>query len=187
MEAFFASTLVVALAEIGDKTQLLSLLLAARYKRPLPIIAGILVATLANHFAAGAFGAWLSSFFSARVLRWIVGGSLLAIAVWTLKPDKLDGEVRESTRFGLFALTCVVFFVAEIGDKTQIATIVLAAKYQSLVAVVLGTTLGMMIANVPVVIAGGAAARRIPFGLVRMVAALLFAALGMAALFGVGA
>ena len=187
MEAFFASTLVVALAEIGDKTQLLSLLLAARYKRPLPIIAGILVATLANHFAAGAFGAWLSSFFSARVLRWIVGGSLLAIAVWTLKPDKLDGEVRESTRFGLFALTCVVFFVAEIGDKTQIATIVLAAKYQSLVAVVLGTTLGMMIANVPVVIAGGAASRRIPFGLVRMVAALLFAALGMAALFGVGA
>ena len=186
MEAFFASTLVVALAEIGDKTQLLSLLLAARYQRPLPIIAGILVATLANHFAAGALGAWISAMIAPDVLRWVVGGSLLAIAAWTLKPDKFDGEVKESTRFGLFALTCVVFFVAEIGDKTQIATIVLAARYQSLVAVVLGTTLGMMIANVPVVIAGGAASRRIPFALVRTIAALLFAALGVAALLGVG-
>lgn len=186
MEAFFASTLVVALAEIGDKTQLLSLLLAARYQRPLPIIAGILVATLANHFAAGALGAWISAMIAPDVLRWVVGGSLLAIAAWTLKPDKFDGEVKESTRFGLFALTCVVFFIAEIGDKTQIATIVLAARYQSLVAVVLGTTLGMMIANVPVVIAGGAASRRIPFALVRTIAALLFAALGVAALLGVG-
>ena len=186
MEAFFASTLVVALAEIGDKTQLLSLLLAARYQRPLPIIAGILVATLANHFAAGALGAWISAMIAPDVLRWVVGGSLLAIAAWTLKPDKFDGEVKESTRFGLFALTCVVFFIAEIGDKTQIATIVLAARYQSLVAVVLGTTLGMMIANVPVVIAGGAASRRIPLALVRTIAALLFAALGVAALLGVG-
>ena len=187
MEAFVTSTLVVALAEIGDKTQLLSLLLAARYKRPLPIIAGIFVATLANHFVAGALGAWISSFFSPQGLRWIVGGSLLAIAAWTLKRDKFDGEVKASTRFGLFALTCVVFFLAEIGDKTQIATIVLAAKFPSLIAVVLGTTFGMMLANVPVVIAGGAASRRIPFGLVRVVAALLFAALGVAALLGVGA
>ena len=187
MEAFLASTLIVALAEIGDKTQLLSLLLAARYKKPLPIIAGILIATLANHFVAGALGAWISTLFSPHVMRWIVGGSLLAIAAWTLKPDKFDGEVRESTRYGLFALTCVVFFVAEIGDKTQIATIVLAARYQSLVAVVTGTTLGMMIANVPVVFLGSAASHRIPFALVRAIAALLFAVLGVAALLGVGA
>ena len=187
LEAFLTSTLVVALAEIGDKTQLLSLLLAARYKRPLPIIAGILVATLANHFVAGALGAWVSSLVAPAMLRWIVGVSLLAIAAWTLVPDKFDGEVKESTRHGLFALTCVVFFIAEIGDKTQIATIVLAAKYQSLVAVVLGTTLGMMIANVPVVFLGSSASRRIPFRLVRTVAALLFAVLGVAALLGVGA
>jgi putative Ca2+/H+ antiporter (TMEM165/GDT1 family) len=187
LEAFLTSTLVVALAEIGDKTQLLSLLLAARYKRPLPIVAGILIATLANHFVAGAFGAWVSSLFSPQILRWIVGVSLLAIAAWTLKPDKFDGEVRESTRYGLFALTCVVFFVAEIGDKTQIATIVLAARYQSLVAVVTGTTLGMMIANVPVVFLGSVAAHRIPFKLVRVIAAIVFAVLGVAALAGWGA
>jgi putative Ca2+/H+ antiporter (TMEM165/GDT1 family) len=186
MNAFLMSTLVVALAEIGDKTQLLSLLLAARYKKPLPIIAGILVATLANHFIAGALGEWIRSLLAPEVLRWIVGGSLLAIAAWTLKPDKLDGEVKESTRYGVFALTCVVFFLAEIGDKTQIATIVLAAKYQALAAVVIGTTLGMMIANVPVVFFGSAAAHRIPFRTVRLVTALLFAALGVAALLGVG-
>jgi putative Ca2+/H+ antiporter (TMEM165/GDT1 family) len=187
MEAFLTSTLVVALAEIGDKTQLLSLLLAARYKKPLPIIAGILIATLANHFAAGALGAWLSSLFSPEVMRWIIGGSLLAIAGWTLKPDKLDGEVRESSRYGVFALTCVVFFLAEMGDKTQIATVVLAAKYHALVMVVIGTTLGMMIANVPVVFLGSAASHRIPFRAVRVFAALVFAALGVAALLGVGA
>jgi putative Ca2+/H+ antiporter (TMEM165/GDT1 family) len=152
-----------------------------------PIIAGILIATLANHFAAGALGAWVSSLVAPGVMRWIVGGSLLAIAVWTLKPDKLDGDIKESTRYGLFALTCVVFFVAEIGDKTQIATIVLAAKFQSLSAVVLGTTLGMMIANVPVVFLGSAASKRIPFKLVRAIAALLFAVLGVAALLGIGA
>jgi putative Ca2+/H+ antiporter (TMEM165/GDT1 family) len=186
MEAFLTSTLVVALAEIGDKTQLLSLLLAARYKKPLPIIAGILIATLANHFAAGALGAWLSLLFSPEVMRWIIGGSLLAIAGWTLKPDKLDGAVRESSRYGVFALTCVVFFLAEMGDKTQIATVVLAAKYHALALVVIGTTLGMMIANVPVVFLGSAASHRIPFRAVRVVAALLFAALGVAALLGVG-
>lgn len=186
MEAFLTSTLVVALAEIGDKTQLLSLLLAARYKKPLPIIAGILVATLANHFAAGALGAWLSSLFTPEARRWIVGGSLLAIAAWTLKPDKLDGEVRESSRYGVFALTCVVFFLAEIGDKTQIATIVLAAKYPALVLVVIGTTLGMMIANVPVVFLGSTASHRIPFRAVRICASILFAAMGVAALLGIG-
>ena len=187
IEAFLTSTLVVALAEIGDKTQLLSLLLAARYKKPLPIVAGILVATLANHFAAGALGAWLSSLFSPEVMRWIVGGSMLAIAAWTLKPDKLDGEVRESSRYGVFALTCIVFFLAEMGDKTQIATIVLAAKYPALAQVVIGTTLGMMIANVPVVLFGSAASQRIPLRAVRIIASLLFAALGLAALLGVGA
>ena len=174
MEAFVTSTLVVALAEIGDKTQLLSLLLAARYKRPLPIIAGIFVATLANHFVAGALGAWISSFFSPQGLRWIVGGSLLAIAAWTLKRDKFDGEVKASTRFGLFALTCVVFFLAEIGDKTQIATIVLAAKFPSLIAVVLGTTFGMMLANVPAVLIGHRLAEKLPLHLMRWTAAALF-------------
>jgi putative Ca2+/H+ antiporter (TMEM165/GDT1 family) len=187
MDAFLMSTLIVALAEIGDKTQLLSLLLAARYRKPLPIVAGILVATLANHFLAGALGAWISSMVSPDLMRWIIGGSLLAMAVWTLKPDTLDGEVRQSTRAGLFALTCVVFFLAEMGDKTQIATIVLAAKYQALAAVVAGTTIGMMIANVPVVYMGSMAAHRIPFRAVRMVTALLFAALGIAALLGAGA
>ena len=187
MEAFLTSTLVVALAEIGDKTQLLSLLLAVRYKKPLPIIAGILIATLANHALAGALGAWIRSALAPEVLRWIVGGSLLAIAAWTLKADKLDGEVKESTRYGLFALTCVVFFLAEMGDKTQVATIVLAAKYDALALVVVGTTLGMLIANVPVVLLGSAASHRIPFRAVRCVAALLFAALGAAALLGIGA
>ena len=186
MEAFLTSTLIVALAEIGDKTQLLSLLLAARYRKPLPIVAGILVATLANHFLAGALGAWIRSVAPPDVMRWAVGGSLLAIAAWTLKPDKLDGEVRESTHLGLFALTCVVFFLAEMGDKTQVATIVLAAKYQPLAAVVIGTTFGMMIANVPVVYISKLASHRIPFRAVRTATALLFAALGVAALLGAG-
>jgi putative Ca2+/H+ antiporter (TMEM165/GDT1 family) len=187
MEALFTSILVVALAEIGDKTQLLSLLLAARYKKPLPIVCGILVATLANHALAGALGEWLRSLFSPAALRWIVGVSLLAIAAWTLKPDKFDGQVKESTRYGVFALTCVVFFLAEMGDKTQIATIVLAAKYHALMLVVFGTTLGMMIANVPVVFLCSAASQRIPFRTVRLIAAVLFAALGAAALLGIGA
>ena len=187
METFLTSVLVVALAEIGDKTQLLSLLLAARYKKPLPIVFGIFVATLANHALAGALGEWLRSLFSPQPLRWIVGASLLAIAAWTLKPDKFDGRVRESTRYGVFALTCAVFFLAEMGDKTQIATIVLAAKYHALMLVVFGTTFGMMIANVPVVFLGSAASQRIPFGSVRLIAALMFAALGAAALLGIGA
>jgi len=183
VEPFLASMLVVAVAEVGDKTQLLSLLLAARYKKPLPIIFGILVATLANHFLAGALGEWLRLLFSPEVLRWIVGGSLLAVAAWTLKPDKLADDVRMPTRYGVFAITCVVFFIAEIGDKTQIATVILAAKYHALALVVVGTTLGMLIANVPVVYLGSAGANRIPFRAVRIGAALLFAAMGLAALF----
>ena len=187
MDAFLMSTLVVALAEIGDKTQLLSLLLAARFKKPAPIIAGILIATLANHSLAGALGAWIRSLLAPELLRWIVGGSLLAIAAWTLKPDKFKGDVREASRYGVFALTCVVFFLAEMGDKTQIATIALAAQYDALILVVIGTTLGMMIANVPVVYLGSAASHRIPFRAVRIVAALSFAVLGVAALLGIGA
>jgi len=175
--------LVVAVAEIGDKTQLLSLLLAARYGRPLPIISGILVATLANHFLAGLLGEWIRSLVSPDLLRWVVGGSLLAVAAWTLKPDRLDGDPRMPGRLGLFALTCAVFFIAEIGDKTQIATVILAAKYHALAFVVIGTTLGMLLANVPVVYLGNAGAHRIPFRAVRVGAALLFAAMGLAALF----
>ena len=185
MEAFLTSTLVVALAEIGDKTQLLSLILAARYRKPLPIVAGIFVATIANHFLAGALGAWIRSVLPPDFMRWAVGGSMLAIAAWTLVPDKFDGEVRQSTRAGLFVLTCVVFFLAEMGDKTQIATIVLAAQYQPLYAIVIGTTLGMMIANVPVVYLGKSFSHRIPFHVVRRVTALLFAILGIAALTGI--
>lgn len=183
MEPFLASVLVVAIAEVGDKTQLLSLLLAARYKKPLPIIFGILVATLANHFLAGALGEWIRALLSPDALRWIVGGSLLAVAAWTLKPDKLDGDLRVPTRYGVFAITCVAFFVAEIGDKTQIATVILAAKYHALALVVVGTTLGMLLANVPVVYLGSAGASRILYRAVRIGAALLFAAMGLAALF----
>ncbi len=183
MEPFFASLLVVAIAEMGDKTQLLSLFLAARYRKPAPIILGILVATLANHFLAGVLGEWIRAQLSEEALRWIVGGSLLAVAVWTLKPDKLDGTVRATTRDGLFALTCVVFFLAEMGDKTQVATVILAAKYHALALVVVGTTVGMLVANVPVVYLGKAGANRIPYHAVRIAAALLFAAMGLAAFF----
>ena len=183
MEPLFASVLVVALAEVGDKTQLLSLILAARYRKPVPIVLGILVATLANHFLAGALGAWIQSLLSPAALRWVVGGSLLAVAAWTLKPDKFEGEVREATRYGVFALTCVVFFLAEMGDKTQVATVILAVKYDALAKVVLGTTAGMLVANVPVVWLGNAGAGRIPYRAVRFAAALLFAGMGLAALF----
>ncbi len=180
--SFLVSTLIVAIAEIGDKTQLLSLLLAARYRRPLPIISGILFATLANHALAGLVGEWIGGQLSAETLRWLLGLSLLAIAAWALKPDKLDGEVEPRGRYGVFVLTLVMFFLVEIGDKTQIATVVLAAQYQTLVAVVLGTTFGMMIANVPAVMLGSALSGRIPFRMVRIAAALMFAALGVFAL-----
>ena len=175
--------LVVAIAEVGDKTQLLSLLLAARYKKPAPIILGILVATLANHFVAGALGEWIRSLLSDDAQRWVVGGSLLAVAAWTLIPDKLDHEMKIPGRYGVFAITCLAFFVAEIGDKTQIATVILAAKFHALALVVVGTTLGMLLANVPVVYLGSAGANRIPYRAVRICAALLFAAMGLAALF----
>lgn len=185
LTAFLVSMLVVAVAEIGDKTQLLSLLLAARFRKPVPIIAGIFFATVVNHALAALFGEWVRAQFHPDVLRWVLGLSLLAIAGWTLKPDKLDAEVKETGRYGVFLLTFTAFFFAEIGDKTQIATIVLAAQYRALIAVVLGTTLGMMLANVPAVMLGTAMAHRIPLRAVRAGAALLFAVLGVLALAGV--
>ncbi len=187
MEAFLLSTGVVALAEIGDKTQLLAFVLAAKYRRPWPIIWGILLATLANHALAGAVGAWLTTVVPAQTLRWVVGISFIAMAAWTLKPDTLDEGDAKLAGFGVFGATLVSFFLVEMGDKTQVATVALAAQYQMLVAVVLGTTLGMMIANVPAVLLGDGIAERIPMRLVRAVAAAMFAVLGVAALMGMGA
>jgi putative Ca2+/H+ antiporter (TMEM165/GDT1 family) len=183
LEAFLVSTGVVALGEIGDKTQLLALVLAARFMKPLPIVAGILVATLANHALAGATGNLVRAFVPAGVLTWLVALSFFAVALWALRPDKLDADAPPPmTRWGVFGVTVVAFFLAEMGDKTQVATVVLAARYPSLAAVVLGTTLGMLLANVPVVLAGKAASSRIPFKAVRIAAAVLFAALGVYAL-----
>jgi putative Ca2+/H+ antiporter (TMEM165/GDT1 family) len=179
MEAFLISTGVVALAEIGDKTQLLALVLAAKYRRPVPIILGILVATLLNHAAAGVVGAWLAAWLGEELLRWILGLSFIAMAFWMLVPDKLDDEDTKPARFGVFLSTLIAFFVVEIGDKTQIATVALAAKYSSLIAVVGGTTLGMMLANVPAVLLGEVAAKKLPMRLVHGVAATIFAVLGL--------
>lgn len=186
MQAFLASTAVVAIAEIGDKTQLLALVLAARFRRPVPIVLGILLATLANHALAGALGAWVSSLVSPQILRWLLGASFIAIAVWALIPDTLETDGAPAKPHGAFLTTLVAFFLVEIGDKTQVATVVLAVKYQALVSVVLGTTLGMMIANVPAVLLGSAAATRLPLRLIRGVAAALFALLGVLALAGIG-
>jgi putative Ca2+/H+ antiporter (TMEM165/GDT1 family) len=182
MQAFLVSTGVVALAEIGDKTQLLSLVLAARYRKPLPIVAGILAATLLNHGLAGALGAWLTTLIGPSILRIGVGVSFLLMAGWTLIPDKLDGAPKEKPGAGVFLATLTAFFLAEMGDKTQIATIALAAKYGALIPVVLGTTVGMMLANVPVVFIGDKAANKLPLKVVRAVAASLFAILGILAL-----
>ena len=179
MEAFLISTGVVALAEIGDKTQLLALVLAAKYRRPVPVIRGILVATLLNHAAAGVVGAWLAAWLGEELLRWILGLSFIAMAFWMLVPDKLDDEETKPARFGVFLSTLIAFFVVEIGDKTQIATVALAAKYSSLIAVVGGTTLGMMLANVPAVLLGEVAAKKLPMRLVHGVAAAIFAVLGL--------
>ena len=185
MEPLLVSTATVALAEIGDKTQLLALLLAARYRKPGPIIAGILLAPLLNHALAGWFGALAASWLTPEVLRWVVAGSFIAIALWTLKPDKLDeGEALPAR--GAFIATTIAFFLAEMGDKTQVATVLLAANYPSLWQVVAGTTIGMMLANAPVVALGSRFADRLPLRAARMVAALVFLALGLwAAVFGV--
>ena len=185
MEALLISTGIVALAEIGDKTQLLAFILAAKFRKPVPIILGILVATIANHAGAGALGSWITSFFSAETLRWVLGISFIAMAAWILVPDEFDEEDAKLARFGVFTTTLIAFFLAEMGDKTQIATIALAAQYQSIIAVVAGTTLGMMIANVPAVLLGDKIANRIPVKVVHGIAALIFAVLGIATLMGV--
>ena len=186
MEALLVSTGIVALAEIGDKTQLLSLVLAARYRKPWPIVLGILVATLANHALAGAVGAWVTTVVGEDLLRWIVGLSFIAMAGWILVPDQLDDADARETHHGVFVATVIAFFLAEMGDKTQIATVALAARYQALAMVVAGTTLGMMIANAPAVLLGDRAAHRLPLRLVHGIAAAIFAALGLLALFNVG-
>ena len=179
MDAFLVSTAIVALAEIGDKTQLLAFILAARFRRPWPIVLGILVATLANHAFAAAVGTWLTTLMGPHTLRWVLGLSFIAMAVWTLIPDKFDEDEARLPRLGVFGATLVAFFLAEMGDKTQIATVALAAQYQALVAVVAGTTLGMMIANVPAVYMGHELVKRVPLRTVQIVAALLFLGLGL--------
>jgi putative Ca2+/H+ antiporter (TMEM165/GDT1 family) len=187
LEALFVSTGIVALGEMGDKTQLLALLLAARYRQPAPIIAGIFVATMLNHAGAGALGNWLTTLLDPDWIRWAVGLSFVAVAVWMLVPDKADeGPHSEPGRLGVFGLTTLAFFLTEMGDKTQIATIVLAARFDSLVAVVVGTTLGMMLANVPAVLFGERAVQWVPIAWVHRIAALVFAILGVLVLAGVG-
>lgn len=179
MQALLISTLTVALAEIGDKTQLLALLLAARYRKPWPIVAGILVATLLNHAVSAWLGAWAAGLIPGQVLRWIVVACFLGVAAWALVPDKLDEDEVKPPRFGAFVATLVAFFFVEIGDKTQVATVVLAAKYTPLWQVIAGTTLGMMLANAPVVLLGAKFAHRLPLQAARYAAAALFAVMGL--------
>lgn len=186
MEAFLISTGIVALAEIGDKTQLLAFLLAAKFRKPIPIVLGILVATLANHGLAGGLGVWLTSLISPESLRWVLGLSFLAMAIWMLIPDKLEEEETKLVSLGVFGTTLIAFFLAEMGDKTQIATVALAANYSALVMVIVGTTLGMMIANVPAVYFGDRVAQRMPIRLVHGIAAGVFALLGALTLLGLG-
>jgi putative Ca2+/H+ antiporter (TMEM165/GDT1 family) len=188
LEAFLVSTGVVALGEMGDKTQLLAVLLAARFRKPIPIVLGILVATLANHALAGAVGQWVADALGPVWLRWIIGGSFIAIAVWMLIPDKIDEDDADAKglSLGVFGTTVVAFFLAEMGDKTQIATVALAARYSDFVAVVTGTTLGMMLANVPAVYFGEAVARRVSMRLVHGVSALIFLLLGALTLLNPG-
>ena len=188
LESLLVSTGVVALAEVGDKTQLLAFLLAARFKKPLPIIAGIFVATLVNHALAAALGGWLTSAVDQRILRWVLGLSFIAMGIWTLKPDQIDeNDTRVAQRFGVFGATTIAFFIAEMGDKTQLATIAMAAHYAAPVTVALATTAGMMIANVPAVYIGEKLAAKIPMRLVHRIAAAIFAALGVLTLLGAGA
>jgi len=184
MEAFLVSTAIVTLAEMGDKTQLLSLVLAARFRKPWPIVLGIFVATLANHALAGAVGSWVTTVLGPQVLRWVLGLSFIAMAVWMLVPDKLDDDGDGAApRFGVFGTTLVAFFLAEMGDKTQVATVMLAAQYSAYFWVVAGTTLGMMLANAPVVWLGDRLVKKVPIRVVHLVSALIFLILGLLALF----
>ena len=184
MEAFLISTVVVAIGELGDKTQLLAILLAARYRRPGPIVAGILVATLFNHALAGVVGVWLAAHVAPDTLRWTVGAAFIAIGIWALFPDRLDEDAKPRGRAGVFLVTAGAFFLAEIGDKTQLATVALAARFHDLVAVVAGTTLGMLLADVPAVFLAHRFADRIPLRAARIVAALLFATIGVVTITG---
>jgi putative Ca2+/H+ antiporter (TMEM165/GDT1 family) len=187
MESLLVSTGVVALAEIGDKTQLLAFILAARFKKPVPIILGILVATLINHGLAGALGAWITSAVTPEILRWVLGLSFIGMAIWTMIPDKIEEEeTKVAQKFGVFGATLITFFLAEMGDKTQIATVAMAAHYAAPLMVVIGTTLGMLIADVPAVLIGDKLANKIPMKLVHSIAAAIFAILGIATLFGAG-
>lgn len=187
MEALFVSTGVVALAEIGDKTQLLAFILAARFKKPLPIIAGILCATIVNHGLAGVLGAWITTTVSPEILRWILGASFIGMAIWTMIPDKIEEEETQvAKKLGVFGATLITFFLAEMGDKTQIATIAMAAHYANPLLVVIGTTLGMLLADVPAVFIGDKMATKIPMKLVHSIAAAIFALLGVATLLGAG-
>ena len=187
MESLFVSTGVVALGEMGDKTQLLAMLLAAKFRRPMPIVLGILVATLANHALAAAVGSWVAQAIGPELLRWVIGAGFLAMAAWMLVPDRVEaGAAEAGPSWGVFGTTVLAFFFAEMGDKTQIATVALAARYRELVAVVAGTTLGMMLANVPAVLLGERIANRVSMTWVHAVAALIFAALGLATILGAG-
>ena len=185
--ALLVSTGVIALAEIGDKTQLLAFLLATRFKKPIPIIIGITLATLINHGLAGVVGSWITANVDQSVLRWVLGASFIAMAVWTLIPDKIeDEETQLATKLGVFGATFITFFSAEMGDKTQIATVAMSAHYNDVLMVVAGTTLGMLIADVPAVFAGDKLAEKIPMKLVHRIAAAVFAALGVGTLLGIG-
>jgi putative Ca2+/H+ antiporter (TMEM165/GDT1 family) len=182
MEAFLVSAGLVAIAEIGDKTQLLAMLLATRYRKPLPIILGILVATLANHAIAALVGAAVAAWLGPDAMRWIVGVLFIVMAGWALIPDKTDEGPKASSHVGAFLATTVAFFLVEIGDKTQIATVALAARFHATALVTAGTTLGMMVANVPAVLFGDALAKRVRLNLVRTAAAASFVLLGLGAL-----
>jgi putative Ca2+/H+ antiporter (TMEM165/GDT1 family) len=188
MEAFLVSTGIVALAEMGDKTQLLALILAVRFRKPWPIVLGILVATIANHAMAGAVGAWVTTVLGPDVLRWVLGASFIAMAIWMLIPDKMDDDdTGAAPRFGVFGTTVIAFFLAEMGDKTQIATVMLAAQYSAhFFWVVAGTTFGMMLANAPVVWLGERMTRLVPLRIVHILSALIFMGLGVFALLGWG-
>ena len=186
LEALLVSTGVVALGEMGDKTQLLAIVLAAAFRKPVPIILGIFVATLANHAAAGAVGGWVSTALGPDLMRWIVGLSFLGMAVWMLFPDKLTGVVTRNQRFGVFGTTVIAFFLAEMGDKTQLVTVALAARYIDIVSVVVGTTLGMMLANVPAVFLGERISHAVPLRVVHGLSAVIFAILGVLTLLNVG-
>jgi putative Ca2+/H+ antiporter (TMEM165/GDT1 family) len=186
MEAILVSTAVVTLAEMGDKTQLLAFILAARFKRPLPIILGILFATLLNHGLAGALGTWITTVIGADILRWVLGLSFIGMAIWTLIPDKIEEEETNiASKLGVFGATFVTFFLAEMGDKTQLASIALAAHYAAPLMVIAGTTLGMMIADVPAVFLGQKFAEKVSLRLIHTIAAAIFAVMGVLTLVGI--